>query len=77
MTERLRDEAFIIEGLRVTEVARQRNLTLRLMGADAVKLHCPKFAGIHERLGRSITDIDFIGLGGETDQLLRLFEDVG
>jgi hypothetical protein len=71
------DQEFIQEAVRVTTAAKERNLTLRVMGATAIKIHCPKFAAIHERLGRSLTDLDFVGPSEETNQLLEMLEAEG
>ena len=71
------DQEFIQEAMRVTTAAKERNLTLRVMGATAVKIHCPRFAGIHERLGRSLTDLDFVGSSNETNRVLEMLEAEG
>ena len=47
------------------------------MGATAIKIHCPRFAAIYERLGRSLTDLDFVGPSKETNQLLEMLEAEG
>jgi len=71
------DPEIIQEAIRLTFAAKERKLTLRVMGATAVKIHCPRFAGIHELLGRSLTDLDFVAPGKETSQLLELLETSG
>jgi hypothetical protein len=71
------DAAFIEEALKTTEAARQKNLILRVMGATAIRIHCPKFAPLHEALGRAITDLDFIGLSKDTNRLVELLEGLG
>jgi len=47
------------------------------MGATAIKIHCSKFAEIYERLGRSLTDLDFVAPSKETRRLLEVFECAG
>lgn len=71
------DATFIQEALRATEAAKERNLSLRVMGATAVRIHCPMFTPLHEGLGRAITDLDFIGLSKETKKLIELLEEIG
>lgn len=71
----LSDAVFVQEAMRVTEAAKQRNLVLRAMGATAIRIHCPKFTTLHERLERAITDLDFIGLSKETNRLIAMLED--
>lgn len=71
------DLAFIEEATRVAEAAKEQNLVLRAMGATAIRIHCPEFAPLHERLGRPITDLDFIGLSKERNRLIKILEDTG
>lgn len=71
------DLEFIQEATRLTAAAKEQKLTLRVMGATAIKIHCPKFAVIHEHLGRSLTDLDFVGRSKETRQLLEMLETSG
>jgi len=71
------DLAFIQEGVRVAEAAKERSLVLRVMGATAIRIHCPKLAMFHERLGRAITDLDLVGLSKELNRLIEMLESVG
>lgn len=71
------DLAFIEEAMRVAQAAKEQNLVLRTMGATAIRIHCPEFAPLHERLGRPITDLDFIGLSKERNRLIKILEDTG
>jgi hypothetical protein len=65
------------EATRVVDAARERDIVLRIMGATAVRIHCPKFSYLHDALQREITDIDFIGYGKQNGNVLRLLEDLG
>jgi len=71
------DSEFVQEALRLTEAARERNLTLRVMGATAIRIHCPRFAYIHELLSRKITDLDFMAPRRESSKLLKFLEEFG
>lgn len=71
------DLELVQEATRITALAKERKLTLRVMGATAIKIHCPRFASIHERLGRSLTDLDFVAFSKEMNQLLEVFEGAG
>ena len=71
------DLAFVEEAMRATEAAREQNLVLRAMGATAVRIHCPEFASLHKRLGRPISDLDFIGLSKQRNRLIKMLEDRG
>jgi len=68
---------FINEALSVVSEAERRGIVLRIMGAIAFKIHCPKFRNLHEALGREITDIDFLGYSKQRDQIKKLFVNLG
>jgi hypothetical protein len=71
------DAAFVQEALRLTHAAEDRNLTLRTLGATAIRIHCPDFARMHEALGRKITDLDFVGPGAQANRLAEMFAELG
>jgi hypothetical protein len=47
------------EAQRIVDQATADGILLRLMGALAFNLHCPKFGNVQALLGRTFTDIDF------------------
>lgn len=65
------------EAKRITEIAHEKGLELRIMGAGAVRLHCPKFMGLHEAMGRELSDIDYASLGKYRDGLKTLLKELG
>jgi hypothetical protein len=71
------DAVFVQEALRLTQAAKDRDLTLRAMGATGIRIHCPEFSKMHEALGRNITDLDFVGPSKQTNQLLEMLADLG
>jgi len=54
----MNDDQLLNEALRITGIAEEKGIILRLMGACAVRVHSPSLAGIHERM-RGLTDLDF------------------
>lgn len=50
---------FVGEAHRIVNAAKNEGVLLRLLGALAFSIHCPKFSYIQQMLGRSFTDIDF------------------
>jgi hypothetical protein len=70
-------EGFVEEARKVVDAATERGIVLRIMGATAVRIHCPKFSYLHDALHREITDIDFIGYGKQNSSLLKMLEDLG
>lgn len=61
------------EGRRIVDAARERGLTLRLIGGLAVREHCEELAFC----GRDHSDLDMVGLAHEVVGLVGLFEVLG
>jgi len=61
------------EGRRIVDAARERGLTLRLIGGLAVRDHCEVLAFC----GRDHSDLDMVGLAREVGRLVGLFESLG
>jgi hypothetical protein len=47
------------------------------MGATAIRIHCPKFSKLHEKLGRDISDIDFMALSSDRDKVVEFLLKMG
>jgi hypothetical protein len=69
-------QKFTPEALRIIEEANQEGIILRLMGAIAIRLHSPEHEYLHEKLGRFITDIDFVGYEKQNSKIEELFTKV-
>ena len=57
---------FLEEVNRILDAAKAEGVLLRLLGALAFHIHCPKFSYMQEMLGRTFTDIDFASYKKET-----------
>lgn len=57
--------------------AQAENVLLRLLGALAFRTHCPKFAYMQEKLGRSFTDIDFASYAKQSTKISELLVALG
>lgn len=73
---------FVGEARRLAEKANEAGITLRILGALAVRIHSPEFAGLHQSLGRlsgatEFTDIDVMTYGEFQDKLEPFFKSVG
>jgi len=71
------DQGFVEEAIKVVDAARERGTVLRIMGATAIRIHCPKFSYFYEALQREITDIDLVGYEKQKSDVLKLLEDMG
>ena len=68
---------FTQEALRVVDLAKDRGIVLRVMGACAVRIHCPKHGRLNDQLGRQLTDIDFMSYDKHMSKTEKFFEEIG
>ena len=68
---------FVQEAHRITDAAKAESVLLRVLGALAFHIHCPKFSYMQEMLGRSFTDIDFAAYRKESSRINKLFAELG
>ncbi len=68
---------FLVEADRILGAARTEGVMLRLLGALAFHIHCPKFSYMQEMLGRSFSDIDFASYRQESSRINKLFTELG
>jgi hypothetical protein len=69
--------SFVEEAAKIVDAAKEKGIVLRIMGATAVRIHCPKFSPLHDALQREITDIDFVGYGKQNGNVLKLLDALG
>jgi len=62
-----------LEGRRIVDAARERGLTLRLLGGLAVRDHCE----VLSFCGRDHSDLDLVGLRAESRDVAQLFAALG
>ena len=58
---------FAEEAVRIVDEARKANLTLRVLGATAFRIHSPRNLKVHDALGRGLSDLDFAGYSKERE----------
>lgn len=68
---------FIEQADKILDEANQRSLTLRLIGALAFHIHCPRFNYIQLETGRFFTDIDFMAYVEEQGEMEKMFKELG
>jgi hypothetical protein len=62
------DEFIVSAAKKLVDEANKRGLVLRLLGAIAFRLHCPKFGHLLGK-ARAITDIDLVAYGKQIGQI--------
>jgi len=65
------------EAQRIVNAAKTEGILLRVIGALAFNMHCPKFGYLQEALGRSYTDLDFASYGKQARNVSKLFAELG
>jgi hypothetical protein len=68
---------FLEEAHRILGSAKSEGVLLRLLGALAFHIHCPKFFYMQEMLGRTFSDIDFASYRQESPRISKLFAELG
>jgi hypothetical protein len=80
-TDFIPSEFFVAESRRIVEEAEEQGLTLRIIGALAIRHHTMEFSKLHSALSRlgkqEFTDIDFISYGRFANPLERFFTSIG
>ena len=71
------DKIFIDESMRILQEAEKQGVTLRVMGSIAIRLHCPDSINLIKKLGRPITDIDYVGYDKQSSKIQKLFDNLG
>ena len=62
---------------RILTAAKSENVLLRVIGALAFNMHCPKYGFLQETLGRAYTDIDFASYINQATGISTLFANLG
>jgi hypothetical protein len=56
---------YVDRAVELVQSARDRGITLRILGSLAYRLHCPANIALFEAMKRDLTDIDFATRGGQ------------
>ena len=63
--------------MRIVKAAEERGVILRIMGATAIRIHCPKFINLHKSLGRVLTDLDLVGYSKQAGKSTKMILSMG
>jgi hypothetical protein len=64
---------FARDATNIVDEAKNASLTLRVMGATAFRIHCPSNLRVHDALGRTLSDLDFVSYSSDEERIERLF----
>ncbi|MEM3697760.1 MAG: hypothetical protein QXQ94_09735 [Candidatus Bathyarchaeia archaeon] len=68
------DESFLSEVYKILNSAEESNVTLRLLGSIAIRLHSE--TAKRQVIPRALTDIDFVGYSKEKNKIEKIFENL-
>jgi hypothetical protein len=68
-------EDFMEEALRIEKAAAELGYPLRIIGCLAFRLKSPDFADLHVKMGREVTDIDYVSYYKYQGKIIKLFRD--
>lgn len=71
------NDSFVKEGLRIVQAADNEGVVLRIMGAVAIRIHCPGSLDLLQMLERDISDIDFVAYEKQTSKIDKLMPKLG
>jgi len=64
---------FESEAVKIVDEARSMNLTLRVLGATAFRIHSPNNIKVHDQMARTISDLDFVGYSKDRGKIEKFF----
>ena len=65
------------EHQRILAEANRRDVTMRLLGALAFELRCSQLSELRSALGRQLSDLDYIALSKQWEQVVQLLTGLG
>jgi hypothetical protein len=68
---------FLDNARKIVEEGQQRGVLLRLLGAVAFYLHCPKYGSMQQQANRHFTDLDFAAYFKHNEGIRTLFAALG
>ena len=68
---------YVDRALELVEQAKEQNITLRILGSLAYRLHCPGNLQLFEEMKRDLTDVDFAARGDQRKVVRTFLEGLG
>jgi hypothetical protein len=70
-------EKFENELKHILQVSDESGILLRVIGALAFQMHCPKYGYLQQAMGRAYTDIDFAAYARQSKEVQKLMASLG
>ena len=68
-------EDFMQEAMRIEKAAADNDIPLRVIGCLAFRIKAPEHVDLHVKMGREVTDIDYVSYYKHQPKLVNLFRD--
>jgi len=68
-------EDFMQEAVRIEKAAADNGIPLRVIGCLAFRIKAPEYTDLHIKMGREVTDIDYVSYYKYQSKLVNLFRD--
>jgi hypothetical protein len=68
-------EDFMQEAVRIESAAAELGIPLRIIGCLAFRIKAPEYTDLHIKMGREVTDIDYVSYYKYQGKLVNLFRD--
>ena len=75
--DRDKDRRFYEEALRIVQIGEEQGIPFRLLGAIAVKHHCPNYRYLYDKMSRALTDIDYVTYSKFRPRMKKFFTSLG
>jgi len=62
---------------RILKVSDESGILLRVIGALAFQMHCPKYGYLQQAMGRAYTDIDFAAYAKQSKEIQKMMTSLG
>lgn len=66
---------FMDEAIRIERAAAENGIPLRIIGCLAFRIKSPEYTNLHIKMGREVTDIDYVSYYKHQVKLVNLFRD--
>ncbi len=71
------DESIVNEAMTISDKAQEAGLSLKILGAGAIRIHCSNFTSLHKAMERTLTDIDFVTPKKQKKDVFKFMETLG
>ena len=68
-------EDFMDEAIRIEKAAADLGIPLRVIGCLAFRIKSPEYTDLHIKMGREVTDIDYVSYYKHRQKIINLFRD--